>query len=160
MVGDAPAREVHHLDEVDLIALRRGARILPDELPAVGRERPGAVPPAEAGPGRAQPPFEERPDLGAALQTALPGGRAHLGELREGGLPTVETQGRHRSYRLAGPLATALLRAFCARGWLRRAETGRAVQAIPKGWIARRTEPGLAPASCGDAIGLPGREVP
>lgn len=60
-----------------------------------------------------------------------------------------------REHHLAGPLATALLRAFCAQGWLRRAEAGRAVKVTPKGWIALRTELGLDPASCGDAIGLP-----
>ncbi|MCJ2072732.1 ArsR family transcriptional regulator [Methylobacterium sp. J-030] len=60
-----------------------------------------------------------------------------------------------REHHLAGPLATALMRAFCAQGWLRRAETGRAVQATPKGWIALRTELGLDPASCGGARAFP-----
>lgn len=56
-----------------------------------------------------------------------------------------------REHHLAGPLATALMRTFCAQGWLRRAETGRAVRVTPKGWIALRTELGLDPASCGGA---------
>ncbi|MEO6959861.1 MAG: helix-turn-helix transcriptional regulator [Burkholderiaceae bacterium] len=39
-----------------------------------------------------------------------------------------------RSYHLAGPLGTQLLRTLCAAGWLQRAKDSRAVQVTPKGW--------------------------
>src|SRR5580704_12752469 len=47
MVGNQPIRDIHHFDQVDLIALRRFARILPDQLPAIGEERPGSMPAAK-----------------------------------------------------------------------------------------------------------------
>jgi DNA-binding transcriptional ArsR family regulator len=49
--------------------------------------------------GRARPAGELAYAAGVTAQTAS----SHLGKLLAGGLVTVETEGRHRYYRLAGP---------------------------------------------------------
>jgi DNA-binding transcriptional ArsR family regulator len=69
--------------------------------------------------GRARPAGELAYAAGVTAQTAS----AHLGKLRAGGLLSVETQGRHRYYRLAGPhVAQALehLAAIRPQGPVRR----------------------------------------
>ncbi|MCJ2096715.1 ArsR family transcriptional regulator [Methylobacterium sp. J-072] len=50
-----------------------------------------------------------------------------------------------REHHLAGPLGVQLMSLFCAKGWLRRSGTTRAVQVTPPGWIALKRELGLDP---------------
>jgi len=50
-----------------------------------------------------------------------------------------------REHHLAGPLGVQLMSLFCAKGWLRRSETTRAVQVTPPGWIGLKQELGLDP---------------
>src|SRR5882757_1871837 len=71
MVGNKAVRDIHHFDEVDLVALRCLARIFPDQLPAVGEERSGPIPAAKAAFRIAKSGLEERPDGGSAFQDAL-----------------------------------------------------------------------------------------
>jgi hypothetical protein len=58
-----------------------------------------------------------------------------------------------RTHHLAGPLGVGLLRALCARGWLRRSEDSRAVLITPAGRLELKRQLGLdepslrAPAS-------------
>ena len=47
MMGNEAAGNIHDFDKVNLIALRRRARILPGQLPAVGKERSDAIPARE-----------------------------------------------------------------------------------------------------------------
>jgi len=47
MMGNEAAGIIHDFDKVNLIALRRCARILPGQLPAVGKERSDAIPARE-----------------------------------------------------------------------------------------------------------------
>jgi hypothetical protein len=47
MMGNEAAGNIHAIDKVNLIALRRRARILPGQLPALGKERSGAIPARE-----------------------------------------------------------------------------------------------------------------
>ena len=61
MVGDQAVGDIHHFDQVDLIALRCLARILPDQLPAVGEERSGPIPAAQTAFGIAKSGREESP---------------------------------------------------------------------------------------------------
>ncbi len=51
-----------------------------------------------------------------------------------------------REHHLAGPLGVELMAALCARGWLRRSATTRAVQVTPTGWDRLRTRLGIQPA--------------
>jgi hypothetical protein len=67
MVGDEPAGDVHHFNQVDLIALGRCARIFPGQLPAIGEECSRPIPAAEFVPKFAEPGGEEGPDFGFAL---------------------------------------------------------------------------------------------
>ena len=60
--------------------------------------------------GRALPASRLAAEAGVSAATAS----SHLGKLREGGLVTVETHGRHRFYRLAGPHVGRLLEAMVA----------------------------------------------
>jgi len=63
--------------------------------------------------GRALPAGE----LAAAAGLSPPAASAHLAELTDGGLLTVEREGRHRYYRLAGPgVANALESLACLIG--------------------------------------------
>jgi len=55
--------------------------------------------------GRALPAGE----LAAAAGLSLSGASAHLARLTEGGLLTMEREGRHRYYRLAGPQVASAL---------------------------------------------------
>jgi DNA-binding transcriptional ArsR family regulator len=55
--------------------------------------------------GRALPAGE----LAAMAGLSLSGASAHLARLTQGGLLTMEREGRHRYYRLAGPLVAAAL---------------------------------------------------
>lgn len=47
-MADETTLDIHHLDEVDLIAVWRFTRILPRQLPAIGKERARTVPTAES----------------------------------------------------------------------------------------------------------------
>ena len=47
-MGNEPIRKIYHLDKINLITLRRVARIFPGQLPAVGEERPRSIPTPEA----------------------------------------------------------------------------------------------------------------
>src|SRR5216684_96910 len=71
MVGNEAVRDIHHLYEVDLIALRCLARILPDKLSAVGKEGSGPIPAAQTAFRIAKSGLEERPDVGTSFQDAL-----------------------------------------------------------------------------------------
>ena len=63
--------------------------------------------------GRALPAGE----LAAAAGLSFPAASAHLAKLTDGGLLTVEREGRHRYYRLAGPgVASALESLACLIG--------------------------------------------
>src|SRR6516164_8450046 len=68
VVGDQAVLKVHDLDEIDLVALRRLARILPHQLAPIGEERVGAIPAAEIVTELAKPGLEEGPDLAPSLQ--------------------------------------------------------------------------------------------
>ena len=70
MMRDQPVAQIHHLDEIDLVAVRRGARIFPRELAAVREEQPGTVPAPELVPRVAEARFEECADRGLAVQHA------------------------------------------------------------------------------------------
>jgi DNA-binding transcriptional ArsR family regulator len=59
-----------------------------------------------------------------------------------------------RAPHLAGPLGVQLLRAWCARGWLRRSAASRAVAVTPQGWLALRQLLGLTEEQV-RAAGLP-----
>jgi DNA-binding transcriptional ArsR family regulator len=48
-----------------------------------------------------------------------------------------------REHHIAGPLGVALLGTFCGRGWLRREQTGRALQLTPTGRSELRTRLGI-----------------
>ncbi|SFM58658.1 ArsR/SmtB family transcription factor [Methylobacterium pseudosasicola] len=50
-----------------------------------------------------------------------------------------------REHQLAGPLGVQLMSLLCAKGWLRRSETTRAVQVTPTGWTGLKKELGLDP---------------
>ncbi|MBE7244812.1 MAG: winged helix-turn-helix transcriptional regulator [Actinomycetospora chiangmaiensis] len=79
--------------------------------------------------GRARPAGELAYAAGVTAQTAS----THLGKLRDGGLLAVETQGRHRYYRLAGPevaLALESLAALTPTGPVRRKPPSRDAQAL------------------------------
>ena len=79
--------------------------------------------------GRARPAGELAFAAGVTAQTAS----AHLGKLRDGGLLAVETQGRHRYYRLAGPqvaLALESLASLAPTIALRRKPPSRDAQAL------------------------------
>ncbi|HKT95932.1 MAG TPA: helix-turn-helix domain-containing protein [Paraburkholderia sp.] len=52
-----------------------------------------------------------------------------------------------RQHHLAGPLGVRFLSLLCAKGWLRRTQSSRAVQVTPDGWAAFKRELGLTPAS-------------
>ena len=71
MMGNEAAGNIHDFDKVNLIALRRRARILPGQLPAVGKERSGAIPARELVAELAKADREERPDRGFAFQNSL-----------------------------------------------------------------------------------------
>src|ERR1700761_3180646 len=58
--------------------------------------------------GRALPAGE----LATAAGLSLSGASAHLARLARGGLIQAEQEGRHRYYRLAGPLVAAALEAL------------------------------------------------
>jgi DNA-binding transcriptional ArsR family regulator len=60
--------------------------------------------------GRALPAGE----LAAAAGLSLSGASAQLARLTEGGLLTMEREGRHRYYRLAGPQGASALGGFGA----------------------------------------------
>src|SRR5580693_8609590 len=68
MMGDETVGNVHDFNEVNLIALRGRARILPRQLPAVRKERPRPIPAAEIVTELAKAGFEEWPDCGFSLQ--------------------------------------------------------------------------------------------
>ena len=46
-VADQPVGDVHDLDQIHLVALRRFARIFPGQAPSVGKEQSGAMPATE-----------------------------------------------------------------------------------------------------------------
>jgi DNA-binding transcriptional ArsR family regulator len=48
-----------------------------------------------------------------------------------------------REYHLAGPLGVQLMSRLCAIGWLRRAESSRAIHVTQKGWIGLKEEFGI-----------------
>ncbi|MFD1559738.1 ArsR/SmtB family transcription factor [Paraburkholderia silviterrae] len=52
-----------------------------------------------------------------------------------------------RQHHLAGPLGVRFMTLLCARGWLRRTQSSRAVQVTPDGWAALKSELGLTPAA-------------
>jgi len=60
--------------------------------------------------GRALPAGE----LAAAADMSPPAASAHLAKLTDGGLLTVEREGRHRYYRLAGPGVAAILESLAS----------------------------------------------
>jgi len=60
--------------------------------------------------GRALPAGE----LAAAAGMSPPAASAHLAKLTDGGLLTVEREGRHRYYRLAGPGVAAILESLAS----------------------------------------------
>ena len=62
--------------------------------------------------GRARPAGELAYAAGVTAQTAS----SHLGKLLDGGLLTVETEGRHRYYRLAGPQVVVALETLASIG--------------------------------------------
>lgn len=62
--------------------------------------------------GRARPAGELAYAAGVTAQTAS----SHLGKLLAGGVLTVETEGRHRYYRLAGPQVALALETLAAIG--------------------------------------------
>lgn len=51
-------------------------------------------------------------ELGAAAGVAPPTSSGHLGRLLEGGLISLERQGRHRYYRIATPAVAGMLEAM------------------------------------------------
>ena len=55
-----------------------------------------------------------------------------------------------RQYHLAGPLGIRFMTLLCAKGWLRRVESSRAVQVTPDGWAGLHQQLGLTPASITD----------
>ncbi len=71
MMGDESVGNIHHFNKIDLIALRGCARILPCQLPAVGKERPGSIPAAEFVAELAEAGLEERPDRGLSPARSL-----------------------------------------------------------------------------------------
>lgn len=85
-----------------------------------------------------------------------PAGHAWFGKL---GLDIAAVKpGRHgiarqcldwseRQHHLAGPLGVGFLDLLCAKGWLRRADTSRAVQITQEGWVGLRDHLGLTPES-------------
>jgi hypothetical protein len=50
-----------------------------------------------------------------------------------------------RKHHLAGPLGVQLLELLCAKRWLRRDNTSRAVHITPAGWIGLQQELGAFP---------------
>ncbi|WGS52476.1 helix-turn-helix domain-containing protein [Paraburkholderia sp. D15] len=52
-----------------------------------------------------------------------------------------------RQHHLAGPLGVVFLDLLCAKGWLRRAASSRAVQITPAGWVGLREHLGVTPES-------------
>ena len=70
MMGDEPVAQIHHFDEIDLVAFRRFARIFPRELPAVREEQARPVPAPEFVSRIAQARREERADRRLAVQHA------------------------------------------------------------------------------------------
>jgi DNA-binding transcriptional ArsR family regulator len=62
--------------------------------------------------GRARPAGDLAYSAGVTAQTA----NSHLGKLLVGGLLTVETEGRHRYYRLAGPHVALALETLASMG--------------------------------------------
>jgi hypothetical protein len=48
-----------------------------------------------------------------------------------------------RRHHLAGPLGVQLLSVLCAKGWLRRSKSSRAVDVTPKGWIGLKQHLGV-----------------
>src|SRR6266404_644781 len=71
MVCNESVRDVHHLDEVDLIPVRRFAWILPDQLPAIGEKRSGSIPTAKIVPKLLKSGLEEWFDFGSSSQNTL-----------------------------------------------------------------------------------------
>lgn len=79
--------------------------------------------------GRARPAGELAYAAGVTAQTAS----SHLGKLLAGGLLAVETEGRHRYYRLAGPHVAQVLESLAAiepAGPARRRPLGREAQRL------------------------------
>src|SRR5262249_1240011 len=70
MAGDQPIGNVHHLDQIDLVPVRRFARILPGQLPPVGKERRRPIPAAEVLLELAKRGIEAQPNLSFALENA------------------------------------------------------------------------------------------
>jgi len=64
VAGDQTARKLHRLGQVNLIAMRRVARIFPGQLAAVGKEQPGATPPSQH---CRVPALINLPDLGVGI---------------------------------------------------------------------------------------------
>jgi DNA-binding transcriptional ArsR family regulator len=48
-----------------------------------------------------------------------------------------------REYHLAGPLGAQFMSLLCTNGWLRRSESSRAVQVMPKGWAGLKEQLGV-----------------
>lgn len=48
-----------------------------------------------------------------------------------------------RKHHLAGPLGVQLLKVLCAKGWMRRSSSSRAVQVTPRGWGALKEQLGI-----------------
>src|SRR6516162_11126638 len=71
MMGYQTTGNIHDFNKIDLIALRRRARILPGQLPAVRKERSSPIPAVEIVAEFAKAGFEEGPDRGFPLQDSL-----------------------------------------------------------------------------------------
>ncbi len=48
-----------------------------------------------------------------------------------------------REHHLAGPLGVQLMALLCAKGWLRRSKSSRAVEVTPNGWAGLKKEFGI-----------------
>jgi hypothetical protein len=100
MVGNEPVRDVHHLDEVDLIPVRRFSWILPDQLSAIGEERSGSIPKAKIVPKPLKPGIEERSDFGFPPQDTL-GLVLQCGQDQRGFQDSLVRVERHQAIQIA-----------------------------------------------------------
>lgn len=97
--------------------------------------------------GYLSPAEGQRYDLPAAGLAWFAGLGVEVHQLRPGrdGLARACLDWTERKHHLAGPLGVQLMRQLCAKGWLRRSETTRAVQVTRRGWAGLKTELGLDP---------------
>src|SRR5262245_24385518 len=71
VIGDQTVLDVHRFEKVDLLAMRRSARILPGQQPAVGKEQTRPVEFAKLVPEDLEEVGEQLPDLAASLEDGV-----------------------------------------------------------------------------------------